>query len=456
MKNELFRKLPKVDQLMRNSQLAELMKSMDYNSFYQAVVRGIEDFRKEIKEEKLTRFEEADIIEKIKEIANKMEKRALRKVINGTGVILHTNLGRAFFNEKTAERLKEIVTGYCNLEYDLEKGERGSRHNHLEKIICEVTGAEGAMIVNNNAAAVILCLNEFAKGKKVIVSRGELVEIGGSFRMPEIMELSGGILKEVGTTNKTYIEDYERAVDEETDVLLKVHTSNYKIIGFTQSVKKSQLAELGKRKKIITIDDIGSGILIDYSKYGLSKEATVQESLASGMDIVTFSGDKMLGGAQCGIIVGKKELIERLKKNSYARAFRIDKMSIAVMEEIFRYYLEESRAIKEIPILKMLTEKADKVLERAKKLREFLKEREIETEIIKTSALVGGGAMPDEKIESYGIVFKGEAEILERKFRNSSISMIGRIKDNNFLLDMKCIKEKDIEYIAEEAVKIFL
>lgn len=456
MNNELFRKLPKVDIIMKNSKLEELVKNMDYNSLYQAVTEGIGYFREGIKNGSITEFEEDEVIEKIKSIAEKMEQRALRKVINGTGVILHTNLGRALFNERTAEKLKGIITGYCNLEYDLTTGERGSRYDHLEKLICQITGAEGAMLVNNNAAAVILCLNEFAKGKKVVVSRGELVEIGGSFRIPEIMELSGAELKEVGTTNKTHIEDYEKAIDEETGVLLKVHTSNYKIIGFTDTVKKSQLADLGKKNNLITMDDIGSGVLIDYSKYGLTKEPTVQESLASGIDIVTFSGDKMLGGAQCGIIAGKKELIQRLKKNPYTRAFRVDKMSIAVMEEIFRYYLEESKAVKEIPVLEMLTEKAERVNIRADKMRDILKNRGIDVRVTKTSALVGGGAMPDEVIRSYGVAFKGEAETLERKFRECSIPIIGRVKDDNFIIDLKCIKEDEMEYIAEEAVKILL
>lgn len=456
MNNELFRKLPKVDIIMRDNRLEVLVKNMDYNSFYQAVTEGIEYFREGIKAGRVTELEEDEVIDKIKEIARKMEQRALRRVINGTGVILHTNLGRALFNERTAEKLKGIVTGYCNLEFDLTTGGRGSRYDHLEKIICQITGAEGAMMVNNNAAAVILCLNEFAKGKKVIVSRGELVEIGGSFRIPEIMELSGAELKEVGTTNKTYIEDYERAIDEETGVLLKVHTSNYKIIGFTDNVKKSQLAELGKEKEIITMDDIGSGVLIDYTKYGLTKEPTVQESLASGIDIVTFSGDKMLGGAQCGIIAGKKELIQRLKKNPYTRAFRVDKMSIAIMEEIFRYYLDESKAVKEIPVLEMLTEKAERVNIRADKMKEILKNKGIDVRVTKTSALVGGGAMPDEIIRSYGVAFKGDATILEKKFRESDIPIIGRVKDDYFIIDMKCIREDEMEYIAEQARKILV
>lgn len=456
MKNELFRKLPKVDILMKNESLKEFNNSISYNSFYEIVVTGIEYFRNKIKNNEIESFSEEEIIEKIKSLAKKNKERNFKKVINGTGVILHTNLGRSIFNEKIAEKLKEIVTNYSNLEFDLKTGERGSRYQLIEDLICKVTGAEGAMLVNNNAAAVILCLNEFAKNRKTVVSRGELVEIGGSFRIPEIMELSGTILKEVGTTNKTNIRDYERAIEEDTGVLLKVHTSNYKIIGFTDSVSKKELAQLGKEQNIITIDDIGSGVLIDYEKYRLSKEPTVQESLKSGMDIVTFSGDKMLGGAQCGIIVGKKELIERLKKNPFTRAFRVDKMSIAVMEEIFNYYLDEKTAINEIPVLKILTENPEKTNIRAEKLRDLLNEKGIETKVIKTEALVGGGAMPDEKIRSYGIAFKNSSQILEEKFRQCETPIIGRTKDNMFILDLKAIREKEFANIVKEAEKILL
>lgn len=465
MKNELFRKLPKVDILMKNNLLKDLMIQMDYNSFYEVVTLGIDYFRNKIKNGEIEKFSEDEIIKKIKILAKKNQERNLKNVINGTGVILHTNLGRAILNEKVADKLKQIVTGYSNLEFDLKTGERGSRYQLLEKLICKITGAEGAMIVNNNASAVILCLNEFAKNKKTVVSRGELVEIGGSFRIPEIMELSGTTLKEVGTTNKTNIKDYEKAIESsfveeekfnEIGVLLKVHTSNYKIIGFTDSVNKIEIAELGKKYNIITIDDIGSGVLIDYEKYGLTKEPTVQDSLKAGMDIVTFSGDKMLGGAQCGIIAGKKNLIERLKKNPFTRAFRVDKMSIAVMEEIFRYYLDEEKAIREIPVLKMLTEKSEKVNLRAEKLRDLLKNSGIDTRVVKTIALVGGGAMPDEKIISYGVAFKNDNNTLEEKFRECETPIIGRTKDNNFILDLKAIKEESFQYIVEEAKKIIL
>lgn len=456
MKNELFRQLPKVDILMKNTLLKDLSLTLDYNSFYEIVTKVIDSFRSKIKNSEIKSFTEEEIIKDIISLAKKSEERNFKNVVNGTGVILHTNLGRSIFNERVAEKLKAIVTGYSNLEFDLSTGGRGSRYQLLEEIICKVTGAEGAMLVNNNAAAVILCLNEFAKNKKTIVSRGELVEIGGSFRIPEIMELSGTILKEVGTTNKTNIRDYERAIEEDTGVLLKVHTSNYKIIGFTDSVNKNEIAQLGKENNIITIDDIGSGVLIDYEKYGLSKEPTVQESLKSGIDIVTFSGDKMLGGAQCGIIVGKKELIERLKKNPFTRAFRVDKMSIAVMEEIFRYYLDEKKAINEIPVLKMITEKLEKTNIRAEKLRELLKERGIETRVIKTEALVGGGAMPDEKIRSYGIAFKNDIHSLEERFRKCEIPIIGRTKENMFILDLKTIREEEFQYIVEEAERIIL
>lgn len=380
----------------------------------------------------------------------------LRRVINGTGTIIHTNLGRSILNEKITEDLGEILLNYSNLEYDLETGSRGSRYSHIEKLICEITGAEGALIVNNNAAAVILCLNEFANGKNTIVSRGELVEIGGSFRIPEIMKLAGTALKEVGTTNKTHIFDYENNIDEETAVLLKVHTSNFKITGFTEGTDKKDIAELGKKHGLLTMEDLGSGVLVDFSKYGLSKEPTIQESIESGMDIVTVSGDKLLGGPQCGIILGKKPLIERLKKNQYLRAFRVNKITISILENIFQYYKDEREAVKEIPVLNMITEKKEKVLERAEKLSFMLTEKNIENNVIETEAKIGGGSMPEETVESYAVCFNGDAVLLEKKFRGNDIPVIGRIKSDRFIIDAKTLKEKDFEEILGAAERIFL
>ncbi|RGJ30676.1 L-seryl-tRNA(Sec) selenium transferase [Fusobacterium varium] len=456
MEKNLFQKLPKVDILMKNEKLEEISKKLSYHNYYQAVKDGIEFFRNKIKNNEIENFSEDEIILKIKEISGIKNKLNLRRVINGTGTIIHTNLGRSILNEKITEDLGEILLNYSNLEYDLETGSRGSRYSHIEKLICEITGAEGALIVNNNAAAVILCLNEFANGKNTIVSRGELVEIGGSFRIPEIMKLAGTALKEVGTTNKTHIFDYENNIDEETAVLLKVHTSNFKITGFTEGTDKKDIAELGKKHGLLTMEDLGSGVLVDFSKYGLSKEPTIQESIESGMDIVTVSGDKLLGGPQCGIILGKKSLIERLKKNQYLRAFRVNKVTISILENIFQYYKDEREAVKEIPVLNMITEKKEKVLERVEKLSFMLTEKNIENNVIETEAKIGGGSMPEETVESYAVCFNGDAVLLEKKFRGNDIPVIGRIKSDRFIIDAKTLKEKDFEEILGAAERIFL
>jgi len=318
-------------------------------------------------------------------------------------------------------------------------------------LICKITGAEGALVVNNNAAAVILCLNEFAKGKNSIVSRGELVEIGGSFRIPDIMELSGAKLKEIGTTNKTNIADYERAIDEETALILKVHRSNFKISGFTSEVSNREIANIGKDKGILTMEDLGSGVLVDFSKYGVIKEPTVQESVASGIDIITISGDKLLGGPQCGIILGAQKYIERLKKNQYLRAFRVDKLVLSTLEGTLKYYLDEREAIKEIPTLRMITENKLEVEKRAKKLQNLLEEKGIVTQIVESRAKIGGGSMPEETVPSYALKFNGNAQELERYFRLGSSSIIGRISEGAFILDLKTIRDEDMDIIVKKA-----
>lgn len=449
MNKELFRKLPKVDKLLAHPELETLARDMSYHDFSQSIKSGIEFFRIGIQDGSVTDFSENDVIGKINEIARKNSLYSLRKVVNGTGTIIHTNLGRSLLTEKMMEHISEINTNYNNLEYDLEKGSRGSRYSHLEEVICKVTGAEAALVVNNNAAAVILCLNEFAKDREAIVSRGELVEIGGSFRIPDIMELSGAKLHEVGTTNRTHPKDYERAINENTSLLLKIHSSNYKLLGFTSSVSNPEIAEMAKTHNLISMEDIGSGVLVDFAKYGMTKEPTVQESLAAGIDIVTFSGDKLLGGPQAGIIVGKKELIKRLMKNQYLRAFRMNKASIAALEMIFRFYLDEREAIRTIPTLRMILEGAEPVLRRAEELSKLLAERKISHKIVPTRAKIGGGSMPEETVLSYGIAIPGNPNKLEERFRKNEPAVIGRIYQDQFVLDMKTIMEKDYLLIAE-------
>lgn len=448
MNKELFRKLPKVDKLLAHPELEELSKNLNYHDFSQSIKSGIEFFRTGIQEGTIADFSEDEVLVKIKELGKKNGLSSLRRVLNGTGTIIHTNLGRSLFTEKMMDHISAITTNYNNLEYDLEKGARGSRYSHLEEVICKVTGAEAALVVNNNAAAVILCLNEFSKGKEAIVSRGELVEIGGSFRIPDIMELSGTKLKEVGTTNRTHLKDYEKAIGEETALILKIHASNYKMVGFTSSVPVEEIAQLSEKHGLISMEDIGSGVLVDFSKYGVTKEPTVQESIAAGADIVTFSGDKLLGGPQAGIIVGKKHLIDRLLKNQYLRAFRMNKSSIAALEMIFRYYLDEREAVRTIPTLKMILEPSEKVLERAESFSSLLEKRQINHKIIPTRAKIGGGSMPEETVESYGISLPGNPNKLEERFRKNEPPVIGRIYQDQFVLDMKTILDKDFDELS--------
>ncbi|MGL5123200.1 MAG: L-seryl-tRNA(Sec) selenium transferase [Fusobacteriaceae bacterium] len=454
MDKELLKKLPKVDKLLIHKELESLAKETTYYTFIETIKSGIEYFRTQILAKEIVAFTEKDVLEKIKELGQNNKLYSLRKVINGTGTIIHTNLGRSLMSTKMVENMSKISLNYNNLEYDLNKGSRGSRYSHLEELICKITGGERALVVNNNAAAVIICLNEFAKESETIVSRGELVEIGGSFRIPDIMSLSGTKLVEVGTTNRTHKIDYEKAINENTNMLLKVHSSNYKMAGFISSVTVEEIANIGKENNLITMEDIGSGILIDLSKYGIAKEPTVQESIKAGIDIVTFSGDKLLGGPQAGIIVGKKELIERLLKNQYLRAFRMNKNSIALLEVVFSYYLDEREAIKEIPTLRMILEPKENVYKRAINLKKILDESLINSVVIETKAKIGGGSMPEETVPSYGLSFLGNANYLEEKFRLNEPAIIGRIYGNSFVLDMKTIQEFDFSEISKIIKKI--
>lgn len=452
--NNLFRKLPKIDILMKDERFIKLKEKINYNTFYSLVKDEIDIFRNKIKNGEILDFETDDIINEILK-KSKSDEYHLKKVINGTGVIIHTNLGRSVLNKKIFNRVADVVTSYNNLEYRISEGKRGNRNTHVEDIICKLTGAEAALVVNNNAAAVVICLHEFARNKESIVSRGELVEIGGSFRVPDIMELSQSKLKEVGTTNKTHLKDYENAICEDTGLILKIHRSNFKIVGFTQEVSNKEIAELGKKHNILTMEDLGSGVLVDFSKYGITKEPTVQESIASGIDIVTISGDKLLGGPQCGIILGKKEIIDRLKKNQYLRAFRVDKLVLCTLEMTLNFYLDEREAIKEIPTLRMITENPENVLHRCQTLKKIFDKNNISTEIIKTCAKIGGGSMPEETVPSYALSFeKYNPLILEEKFRLGDVNIIGRIFDNQYILDLKTISEEDFQLIIEKALNI--
>ena len=371
------------------------------------------------------------------------------------GTVIHTNLGRSLLSESLKDELWQSASRYSNLEYDIDKGERGSRYTHLTETIKRLTGAEDVLVVNNNAAAVLLVLSTMAKGGEAIVSRGELVEVGGSFRIPSIMALSGADLVEVGSTNKTHMKDYEEAITENTKVLMKVHTSNYRILGFTQSVEVDELCEIGKKHNIPVIEDLGSGVFIDVSKYGLTYEPTVLDSIRKGADIVTFSGDKMLGGPQAGIIVGKKEYISQMKKNQLTRALRVDKLTICALEATLRMYLDEEKAIKEIPTLRMLTYTMEELEEKANTLYSKLENLNTYANIRIEDGLsqVGGGSMPLETINSKVIAITPNnmnVSTLEKKLRLSDSHVIARVYEDKYVLDIRTIFEDEFDILAKE------
>jgi len=374
--------------------------------------------------------------------------------------VVHTDLGRSLVPAAAIENLAQIAGRYSNLEYDLGAGKRGSRYSSVEDILCEISGAQAGMVVNNNAAAVLLCLETLARGKEVIVSRGELVEIGGSFRIPDVMAKSGGILKEVGTTNRTHLQDYENALGENTALMLKVHRSNYSVIGFTAEVSLKELVELGTKHGLPVMEDLGSGTFIDFSKYGLVKEPTVQESVTAGVDLVTFSGDKLLGGPQAGIIVGKKHFVDRIKQNPLARALRIDKMTLAALETTLRLYRDEDQAIRLIPTLRMLTMDSNELASRADRLADNLRAiggSRLEINPVELSSKAGGGALPLLELPSKCLLIKIQGlsvNKLEKNMRQNTPPIIGRIENDAFVIDPRTLLDDDLPVIQSAFEKL--
>lgn len=451
---ELLRRLPKIDELLKKDLVIEKAKDTSRVLVIESLRETIDKFRSDILSGTISDFTEEDILNYFSCLVGEKSLPKLRKVINATGVIIHTNLGRSLLSKEAVENVVKVAENYNNLEYNLENGARGSRYEHVEELISKVTGAEAAMVVNNNAAAVMLVLSTLCDGKEAIVSRGQLVEIGGSFRVPDVMKFSGAKLVEVGTTNRTHLYDYENNITENTGILLKVHTSNFKIMGFTEEVSIEQLVELGRSKNIPVIEDIGSGVLIDFSKYGFIYEPTVQESIRKGIDVVTFSGDKMLGGPQAGIIAGKKEYIDKIKKNQLTRALRIDKMTLAALEGTLKYYLDEEAAVKNLPTLYMILSPKEEHKKRAQRLKYRL-QRSIEGLDIKLDmdySMVGGGSMPTEKINTYVLKIKSSTksiEQMERGLRSNITPIIVRIYNNEIIMDIRTILDKDFDTIVE-------
>lgn len=461
-KNMLYRSIPKVDVLLENQDIVTLIENHHRDVVVDVIREEIDKLRNFIKENDDVNLIETKInnlIENIKISTEKVYSYNIKKVINGTGTILHTNLGRAIISKKHADYLSEVVTSYSNLEYNLEEGKRGERYSHFEKLICKITGAEAAMAVNNNAAAVMLVLSSMAAEKEVIVSRGELVEVGGKFRIPDVMKSSNAHLVEIGTTNKTHLEDYEDAISENTGAFLKVHTSNFKILGFTESVSIEELCKLGREKDIPVIEDIGSGVLVDLSKYGLEYEPTVQDSIKAGVDVVSFSGDKLLGGPQAGIIVGKKKYIDKMKKNPLTRAFRIDKFTATILEMIFHEYLNEEDAIKNIPVLSLITKDLKEIEKNANALFNKIENLEnvADINVEDTFSQIGGGSLPAERIKSKSVTIMPKnisTQSLEAKLRAGKNPVVGRISEEKLILDMRTVLEDEIDILAQKLIDI--
>lgn len=453
-KQKMLSHLPSVDEILKQDQCIAWLHAYPRRYVLQAVRQGIDAKRKEIIEGLAADLSEEVMMADIARNLEKLASLSLQPLINATGVVIHTNLGRSTLSERVLENIRRVSESYSNLEYDIAQGKRGKRYTHIKRILREVTGAEDALVVNNNAAAVLLCLNTLSKGKEVIVSRGELVEIGGSFRMPDVMAASGGILREVGTTNKTHLHDYAQAINENTSLLLKIHTSNFRIVGFTEEVSIEELVTLGKKHQIPVMFDLGSGCLVDLKQYGLHDEPAVREIVAKGVDLTTFSGDKLLGGPQGGVIVGKKEYIERLQKNPMTRAMRIDKLTLAGFEATLMEYVDEEKAMKNIPTLRMLLQKPEEIRARANRIARKIRSRigGLQIKVIQDVSRAGGGALPEVDLPTYAVAVTSNVlsvNEFEERLRKGTPPIITRIKEDSLIFDARTIRERDFDGILQ-------
>jgi L-seryl-tRNA(Ser) seleniumtransferase len=452
----VLRFLPPVGELLESAAAKKIEAENGPRRTAEMARAAVERLRRDLLETQRTENVSREMLlseaEKILLEIHQTERRtSLRRVINATGVVIHTNLGRAPLSEKAARAVVERAGRYCNLEYDPETGKRGRRGARAEKLLSAAAGAESALIVNNCAAACILVLTALAKGGEAIVSRGELVEIGGDFRIPDVMAESGAHLVEVGATNRTKISDYERAISENTRLIVKVHPSNYRIIGFTETPRVSDLAELARRHNILFYEDAGSGALVDLSEYGLQDEPLISRSVKEGADVVTFSGDKLLGGIQAGLIVGKTAVIERLRKHPLYRALRASKIVYAVLETVLEDFHKE-KAFAEIPVLRMLSMSKDEILKRAGSFVGKIKNDKLKAEIISGRSVIGGGSAPAVQPETSLISVSHEdfpANKLEQILRKANPPVIGRILEDKFLLDLRTVFEDEEALLLE-------
>lgn len=460
--NTLYRALPAVDNLL--AVLLPLYPDVPRTVVHEAVTACLDERRANIRSGAITDVTALHIETLTKEISKHIQSSTtphFRRVLNATGVVIHTNMGRSLLADCAVSAVTEACAHYSNLEFDLATGERGSRYSHVEELLCRVTGAEAALVVNNNAAAVLLVLDTLCKGGEVIVSRGQLVEIGGSFRIPEVMEKSGAILREVGATNRTHLRDYENAINDQTVALLRVHTSNYRVVGFHKAVPLADLVALGRARNLPVIEDLGSGSFLDFSPWGLPNanagEPTVQDIVADNPDVITFSGDKVLGGPQAGIIIGRRDWIERIKRNPLNRALRIDKMTLAALEATLRLYLDPDRARAEVPTVRMITASPDELKTRARRLaarlRKTLTSRATITTIQGVSR-VGGGSFPERDLPTTLVQLVPQTcsvAHLRAALLTTTPPLVGRVESGALLLDPRTLSDAEFSLV----VKIF-
>ncbi|MFX4154093.1 L-seryl-tRNA(Sec) selenium transferase [Aliarcobacter butzleri] len=445
----LLKSIPKVDKFIMNEAFEGLSRTL----ITKIAKKTLEELRNDILNNKIEKIDENTLINEVLDSYKDLTSPSLKSLINATGIIVHTNLGRSLLDEESLTKAIKIATTYNNLEYDLKKGKRGERYEHITKSLQSLTSCEDAIVVNNNASAVFLILNTFCKNKEVIVSRGELVEIGGSFRVPEVMNQSGAKLKEIGTTNKTHLRDYENAICEKTSMLMKVHKSNYSIEGFSSEVSFEEIVKIAQQNNLIDYFDMGSGHIIDLP-YNLNKEEpSILDIMKYKPSLLSFSGDKLFGSVQAGIIIGKKELIAKIKKNQLLRMLRVDKITLTLLEETLNSYLKNE--LDNIPTLKMLNTKIETLEQRANNLKEKC-ENFIKCEVIKTSTMVGGGTTPNKKIPTIALTLEHKnykANKLEEILRKNSI--ISRIENDKVLLDFRTILENDCKKIEEILKNLF-
>ena len=459
--NEILRKLPKVDILLNEEKVQCLCEEYG-RGFVVDCIREELDRMRMLALSGETETVEACLMDFAKSVEKKVQKESeypLRKVCNATGIILHTNLGRAPLGKIHLDAMSQAICGYSNLEYDLECGKGGKRWTHYGDLVAKIAGTEAAIAVNNNAASLTLIFSALAKGKEVVVSRGESIEIGGKFRIPEVIEQSGAILKEVGTTNRTRISDYENAINENTGALLKVHTSNYKVVGFTEEATLEELVALGEKYNLPVIMDLGSGVLVNLEKYGLAHEPTVQEQVHTGADLVCFSGDKLLGGPQAGIIVGKKAYIDKLEHYPLMRAIRLDKCAIAALAATFREYLDETKAVKNIPVLSMIARPLEALKTQAAELYQKVKDviTYAEVQVEESLSMVGGGSLPGETLPSYALTLqpnKMSCEMLMEKMREQEVPVIAHVKNEKVWLDMRTVMPEEVVHLENCLFKL--